>query len=148
MIWELTRQKQIIEKTVRKVREGIGSGVWKFSLKTSDNIGSGDINEVYVIDGKASSGEYDEVNLRFESKRSLVNCEDPASRSWCFSSNLKQLPQEDPFVFKGGLDGVAMQYGDYYPEEKEILELVKDSIVVLEEAQTSYDLQDIDNAGE
>lgn len=141
---DITRQKQIIEKTVRKVCDGIKVGNWQFSLESSDNVDSGDVDEIYVTEGKASCQEY-EVSLSFESKRSLKDVEDPESYKWYFSSNLKQSNREDPFVFKGWLDGVAVQYCRHIPEEKEMLELIKNSINLLQEAQIVFDVQDIDN---
>ncbi|MEC4803168.1 MAG: hypothetical protein SAJ12_16885 [Jaaginema sp. PMC 1079.18] len=147
MLSDITRQKQIIEKTVRKVCDGINAGDWRFSLKFSDNVDSGDIDEIYVAEGRAFCQEY-EVSLSFESERSLKDIEYPESYKWYFSSNLKQSNREDPFVFKGWLDGVAIQYCRHRPEEKEILELVKDSINLLQEAQIAFDLQDIDCNGE
>ncbi|MDZ8186956.1 MAG: hypothetical protein RMX96_19165 [Nostoc sp. ChiSLP02] len=144
MLSDVIRQKQIIEKTVRKICEGINAGIWRFSLQSFDNVDSGDVYEIYGIEGKALCQEY-EVSLGFESKRSLKDIEDLESYKWYFSSNLKQSNRADPFAFKGELDGVAIQYGRHRPEEKEILELVRDSISLLQESQITFDLQDIDN---
>jgi hypothetical protein len=116
MFSELTRQQQIIEKTVHKVNEGISYGTWKFTLTTSDNVGSGDICEIHITEGKALYKEF-EVILKVESKCSLKD-DDPESYSWYFSSNFKQSNSELPFIFKGRIDGVIMQYAGYSPDEK------------------------------
>lgn len=142
MLSELTRQKQIIEKTIHKVSEGINSGSWKFTLTTSDNVGSGDIYEIHITEGKALYKEF-EVILKVESKCSLRD-DDPESYSWYFSSNFKQSNSELPFIFEGRIDGVIMQYGGYSQDEKYMLDLIISSIDFLEKAQTAYDLQDID----
>lgn len=139
---ELTRQQQIIEKTIHKVNEGISSGIWKFTLTTSDNVGSGDIYEIYITEGKALYKEF-EVILKVQSKCSLKD-DAPESYSWYFSSNFKQSKYQEPFIFKGEIDGVIMQYGGYSPDEKYMLDLIINSIDFLEKAQTGYDLQDID----
>ncbi|MFN5953356.1 MAG: hypothetical protein ACK6A9_06550 [Dolichospermum sp.] len=142
MLSELTRQQQIIEKTIHKVNEGISSGIWKFTLTTSDNVGSGDIYEIYITEGKALYKEF-EVILKVQSKCSLKD-DAPESYSWYFSSNFKQSKYQEPFIFKGEIDGVIMQYGGYSPDEKYMLDLIINSIDFLEKAQTGYDLQDID----
>ncbi|AVZ31406.1 hypothetical protein [Nodularia spumigena] len=142
MLSELTRQKQIIEKTIHQVSEGISSGIWKFTLNTSDNVGSGDIYEMYITEGNALYKEF-EVILKVESKCSLKD-DDHESYSWYFSSNLKKSNCEEAFIFKGGIDGVIMQYGGYSPDEKYMFDLIINSIDFLEKTQTAYDLQDID----
>jgi|LakMenEpi03Aug12_release.lakeMendotaPanAssembly.Ray.scaffolds.fasta_scaffold166008_3 hypothetical protein len=142
MLSELTRQKQIIEKIIHKVSEGISSGSWKFTLTTSDNVGSGDIYEIHITEGKALYKEF-EVILKVESKCSLRD-DEPESYSWYFSSNFKQSNSELPFIFKGRIDGVIMQYAGYSPDEKYMLDSIINSIDFLEKAQTAYDLQDID----
>lgn len=145
MLRELTREKQLIEKTVQKICEGIEAGIWKFNLHFSNNIDSGDLEEFEAVEGKAFYQDY-MVTFGFEERCSLRDRESSKSYKWHFISNLKKTNREEAFTFERQLSDMAIQYVRCSPEEKELLDLIKDSLELLEEAQNSFDLHDIDEA--
>lgn len=140
---DIEQKIKIIEKTVQKVISGIKTGEWRFTVKLEDNIGMGDIDETYLREGKAIYQDH-QVVFRIESTRSLLSDLNNKSYLWYFFSNLKKTNPDEPFIFEDRLDEIEIKYGLCDPNSKRILDLVKESLDVLEKAQTDFHLDDID----